>query len=435
MSDTLTFRGYVPKPWQRPVHNAIRLAGPKAGKIFVVKSPRQIGKSLIVEMELLRHAINYSNSVSICVSITFSNCKKIYKELHDGIVDSGLIKKADNQAMEITLINGSQIIFKSAQQRESLRGYTIKNGGILCIDEAAYITDEVFATVFPWTNVNHANILMVSTPRIKQGTFYDYFIEGLDGSELIQSFDLSKYDTSEMLSPDKIELYRKKMPRAQFITEILGEFSESGAGVFDLTKRIWLDHDILSPSDMFIGIDWGTGANNDYTVVSGFNPAGDQVLLKMTNSSSPMDQVDWIASIIMKYDKKKVRKIVCEKNSIGSVYIDALRRKLQGYQIEEFTTSNTTKREIIEYLIERVENETVKFMKDKEQYVQLGAYAMEITSSGMITYNGLPGTHDDCVMAAAMAFKAIKDLETNGNYTFGFTSNRQKIDRLRDKWK
>lgn len=424
MNDKLTFRGYTPKPWQKVVHEAITKAGPKSGKVFVVKSPRQIGKSFLIEMELLRHSINYKNSINICVSITFSNCKKIFKELYDGIVESGIIQTCDKQAMEITLINGSQIIFKSAQQRESLRGYTIKNNGILCIDEAAYIQDDIFSTIFPWTNVNHANILMVSTPRIKQGTFYEYYSEGLEASTIIESFDLSKFDTSEMLTPEKVEFYRRKMPKMQFITEILGEFSESGAGVFDISKNIWYKGMNIAPDEIFIGIDWGTGTNNDYTVVSGVNAAGNQVILEKTNTLSPTEQIAWITNIIKKQDKQKIKKILCERNSIGSVYFDMLKNNLIGYQVEDFVTSNTSKREIIEYLIQRVENETIKLLDDKEQYVQFGAYAMEITSSGAITYNGLPGTHDDCVMATAFAMKCIKDLESNTyNLSFGHKKN------------
>lgn len=429
MNEKVTFRGYIPKPWQKVVHEAIAKAGPKAGKVFVVKSPRQIGKSFLIEMELLRHSINYKNSINICVSITFSNCKKIFKELHDGIIDSGIIQKCDNQSMEITLINGSQIIFKSALQRESLRGYTIKNNGILCIDEASYIQDDIFSTIFPWTNVNHANILMVSTPRIKQGTFYEYYNEGLSQSDFIESFDLSKFDTSEMLTPEKVEFYRRKMPKMQFMTEILGEFSDSGAGVFDISKDIWTSKK-QEYDEIFIGIDWGTGTNNDYTVVSGVNAAGNQVLLEKTNTLSPTEQIAWITNIIKSLDKKKVKKVLCERNSIGSVYYDMLKNNLIGYQIEDFVTSNTSKREIIEYLIQRVENETVKLLDDKEQYVQFGAYAMEITSSGAITYNGLPGTHDDCVMATAFAFKCIKDLESN-TYTLSFGHKNIKNTR---KW-
>lgn len=424
MTEKKTFKGYRPKPWQKVVHEAITAAGPTAGKIFVVKSPRQIGKSLIVEQELLRHSIQYAGSVNICVSITFPNCKKIFKELYDGIKESGLIQHTDNQSMEITLVNGSEIIFKSAQQREALRGYTIKNGGILCIDEAAYLTDDVYSIIFPWTNVHNANILMVSTPRTKTGIYYEFYSEGLSGNSSIESFDLSKFDTSEMLSPEKVELYRKRLPKQQFITEILGEFSESGAGVFDISKDIWIDK-TTDFTDIFIGIDWGTGNNGDYTVVSGFDPAGNQVLLEMTNSLSPMEQIEWIAGIVSRIDRSKVRKILCERNSIGSVYFDALSKRLAGYQISDFTTTNQSKREIIEYLIQRVENSSVKLIRDKEQYIQFSSYAMEITQSGAITYNGLPGVHDDAVIATALALKNIKDLDTaNYRLSFGKKENR-----------
>lgn len=432
MNNKLTFKGYSPKPWQKVVHEAITNTQKDAGKIFVVKSPRQIGKSFLIEQELLRHAINNKYSVNICVSITFSNCKKIFKEIYDGIVDSGIISKVDNMAMEIHLINGSQIIFKSAQQRESLRGYTIKNGGILCIDEGAYIQDEVYSIIFPWTNVNRSNILIVSTPRIKQGTFYEYYEEGLTEQNNIISFDLSKFDTSSMLSKDKVELYRKKMPKAQFITEILGEFSESGAGVFDISKNVWIDEP-AKYDELFIGIDWGTGSNNDYTVISGVNSYGEQALLHMTNDMTPIQQIDWLVNIISKIDRKKIMRIICEKNSIGAVYYDLLKSKLPNYKIEDFVTSNSSKREIVEYLIQRFENEEVKLIKNKEQYMQFGSYAMELTPSGGITYNAISGTHDDCCMATAMAFKGIKDLDKT-QYNISFGHKNKKITKHYGKY-
>ena len=422
-SGVINFTGYKPKPWQKVVHDAITAAGPKADAVFVAKSPRQIGKSLLIEMELLRHAMNYKGSVSICVSITFPNCSKIFKELEAGIADSGLMAQCDRQALEITLINGSKIIFKSAQQRESLRGYTIKRGGILAIDEAAYITDEIFGTILPWTNVHHANTLIVSTPRIKQGTFYEYYTEGLNGSKFIKSFDLSKFDTSEMLSPEKVELYRRKMSKRQFLTEILGEFSDSGAGVFDISKDIWLKEPVTSYTDISIGIDWATGSGNDDTVLSGFDLSGRQVMLHRTNQLSPTEQIDWIVDIINRIDRRRIRKIVCERNSIGTVYLDLLKKRLPGYPIEEFVTSNSSKRDIIERLISRVDNETIKLINDKEQYLQFGGYALEITSSGAVTYNGLPGVHDDIVLADAFALKGITELESS-TYAISFGRRR-----------
>ena len=138
MSSQKTFRGYKPREWQRYVHNGIAKNGFRSGHIHIVKAKRQIGKSMIIENELLRFAINYKHTVNICLSLTLSSCRKIYRDLITAIQDSGIISRKNDSLLEIELYNGSQIIFKSAQQKETLRGYTVS--GILCIDEAAYIS-------------------------------------------------------------------------------------------------------------------------------------------------------------------------------------------------------------------------------------------------------------------------------------------------------
>lgn len=438
------FIGYKPKPWQKVVHQAISEAGPKSAKIFCVKAKRQIGKSFIIEQELLRHAINYKNSVSICISLTYSNCRKIYKELYNGIRESGVISKFNDSAMELTFVNNSTIIFKSAVQKEALRGYTIKNGGILCIDEAAYIKDEIFNIISPWVDVNSANILMVSTPRFKQGFFYNYYIEGLSNENSnVKSFDLCTFDTSEFLSNEKLELYRKLMPRGQFTSEYLGEFIDEGGGVFEIGNDIWYktnaSFDLIANkndySELFIGIDWGSGKKNDYTCISGFDASGKQHILSYFNAKSPVQQIEYIKEIILnKIDTKKIKKIICETNSIGNVYIDMLKKSLQNLPIEEFTTTNDSKREIIEYLIKRIGESNLKLIKNDEQYREFSLYEMEITSSGKITYNGAAGVHDDLVMAAGFAMKAIKDIETRSTYNVSFGTSRKPQQNIRNKY-
>lgn len=415
--------GYRPYPHQKAVHDFITKIGPKAGHIIAVKAKRQIGKSFLIEQELLRHSINYPKSVSVCVSITFSNCKKIFKELYNGIKNSGIVHEVNKEEMTLTLVNGSEIVFKSAMQREQLRGYTVKNGGILCIDEAAYLNDEIFGIISPWVDVYNSNILMVSTPRTKQGFFYDFFTEGLSGSEAVKSFDLNDWDTSFLLSKKKLEVYRKLLPAAQFTSEYLGCFVDELGGVFSVSKNIWIKKVSKPYDEIFLGIDFGTGKLGDYSVVSGFNAAGEQVFLEYTNSLSPTEQIDWIADIIVnKLDPRKIKKILAEANSIGNVYIDLLRKKIapvlkDNVKVEEFVTTNESKREIIEYMIARVNEETVKLFDDEEQYREFSMYMMEILPSGKITYNGQLGVHDDCVMASSIALHGISILEKKGKYS------------------
>jgi hypothetical protein len=441
-----TYIGYKPYAHQKAIHDYITQVGPRAGKVICVKAKRQVGKSLLIEQELLRHAINNRRSVNICLSITFANCKKIFMELVQSIKNSGVIASINSQSMELFLVNGSTILFKSALQGEQLRGYTIKNGGILCIDEAAYIKDDVFSIIAPWTNVYNANILMVSTPRLKQGFFYNYFNEGLTGkSNKVYSFDLNDFDTSFLISQDTLDTYKKIMPPSQFMSEYMGMFIDDLGGVFDIKKDIWIRstsnlsnlHNIENNEydELFIGIDWCAGTGGDYTVITAFDAQGHQHFLKYNNNYGPTKQIDWITNIVLNVlQTKKIKKIVCESNSIGNIYIDMLKKNLPNIPIEVFTTTNESKRDIIEYLIARIANEKIKLFDVEEQYRQFSMYEVEITPSGKITYNGAAGTHDDIVMATAFAFKAIHDLEKNANYNIGWRKDKNRKQSLHERY-
>ena len=424
-------------PWQKDIVDAIKEAGPHAQKIFVAMSKRQCGKSFMCEMELLRHSVTYPNSTSICVSLTFSSCGKIFKELCDFIKDAPFVENINNSSMEIYFKNKSSIIFKSAASGDNLRGLTVKGSGILILDECAYLKDELYGVVLPYVNMYKCNVLMVSTPRTKTGIFYEYFKEGLENPDgPIQSFDLSKYDTSEVLPPEKIELYKKILPKWQFISEILGEFVDELGGVFDLAKKIFRSTE-TNNNDIFIGIDWATGTDNDYTCVSAFDSSGIQVGLDYENNLNPTQQIQWISNIIhSKYKYYKIQKIICEVNSIGNVYTPLLKEAIgNNYNFDDFITSNPSKREIIEYMIKRINEETVKFINDREMYIELGGYQIEITKSGLITYNGMEGVHDDLVMASAFALSGIKNLESNNNYRLSFGKKSKKEPKGYGKYK
>lgn len=436
---TLTFKGYKPKPWQKVVHQAIKNGGLRNENIYVVKSPRQIGKSMIIEQELLRASINNSYAVSICLSLTIPNCRKIYKDIVSGCRESGIISKNNDSLLYIEFITGSSVIFLSAQQKETLRGYTVKNGGILCIDEAAYIPDEIFNLVFPFVSVNRADILMTSTPRLKQGTFYNYFMMGLaHNSPKIHSFDLCEFDTSEFLSPEKKELYRTTMPKNQYRTEILGEFIDSGGNVFNISQESYLPANQgnqgydNSGEDYYVGIDWSNGSGGDYTVVSILSRDGRQRGIHYDNTRAPNEQINQIVDFLtQKIDPRKIRRVYAESNSMGAVYIDIIKERLknQPFDIESFTTTNASKREIIESLSLDFENDQIKLMHNREQKNELLAYSMELTKGGLITYNAPYGLHDDFVIALALANYGRNKENKTSEYSLSFGGFRGKSTR------
>ena len=56
------------------------------------------------------------------IAPTYKQAKKIYKEMIKSVGDSNIIQSANMQDMIITFINGSQIIFGSGAQGDTLRG-------------------------------------------------------------------------------------------------------------------------------------------------------------------------------------------------------------------------------------------------------------------------------------------------------------------------
>ena len=155
---------YTPQPYQRAVHDG--LAAHWQGAMHFVKSVRQKGKSMMCENILALASLSTANQKSGFIAPTLRQAKPLYKDIVRSL--KPLIAESNGSDMELTFINGSSVSFMSAEQGDNLRGFTVTEGGILIIDEAAYISDEVFYAVTPFVNANNAPILAVSTPRFRE---------------------------------------------------------------------------------------------------------------------------------------------------------------------------------------------------------------------------------------------------------------------------
>lgn len=412
-----SFTGYTPYNFQRAVINEVC---PKEfyrkKKTVVVKSSRQKGKTITVANILLFYAINHRTK-NYYIAPTLKQAKEIYKTITSAIGNSGIVKTSNATDLIIGLINGSKINFKSAEQgTEALRGYTCD--GILCIDEAAFIDDEIFHTILPWTDFNKADILMTSTPFVKAGFFWDYYNYGLEGSHNTVTIDWSdiryKDEIDKILTPEMLEEYRSILPANTFKTEYLGEWLDDDGSVF-LNFKNCTEINKISPNDkLFAGIDWGNGGNNDDTVLSILNQNAKQVYLGYKNNLSPTQQIDWISGVL-KPIKNQI--VVCkpELNSIGTPYTDMLKKRLQYMKIEGFNTSNQSKNEIVSQLQVAFEQEKIKILPDEKQLRELSYYAAEYNlKTKTLTFNAPNGLNDDIPIALMLSYDALE--KNNRNY-------------------
>ena len=216
--------------WQQDVYDAIK---PEGG-IYVIKSKRQIGKSCLAAVLLIEMAFK-KVCISVIVEPTQAQSRRLYKQIVNMMEKSGLIKSANSQLLTIEFTNGSELLFKSAEQKDALRGFTVS--GWLIIDEAAFIDDDIFEILFPTTDANNAPILIISTPLFCSGQFYELYTRGINGDSRIMSFNWSLYDTSKYLPKEKLEYYRNTLSPLKFRSEYLGEFIAEGSG---MVKRLYM---------------------------------------------------------------------------------------------------------------------------------------------------------------------------------------------------
>lgn len=419
MSETKvkTFIGYKPFPWQAVVHRGIDKYGYRSGHIHCIKAKRQIGKSFIIINELLRFAINYTNTVSCCLSPTLNQARKIYKQILKVTDQTGVVIKKNDSLLEIEFINGSVLVFKSAEQRESLRGYTFN--GILCIDEAAYISDEVWSIIRPTCDVYSAPILMVSTPKFRMGFFFETFQMGfLDKYKgQITSYDLCKFDTSALLSKEQLELYRQMLPKNMFITEYEGEFLDSESIVFgDFKKCIGVNGDY---NELYIGIDWGSGVGSDNTVVTALNEHNEMVFQLAFNNKSTMEQINYITEYLSGFGNK-VKHIVAECNGLGKPLCDNLKEKIKKIPILEWYTTNQNKIELINKLQVAFEQRKIRILDDDALIAELSIFEAKMNAKGNVQYGAPVGGNDDRVLSLLFALHSKEVKNNKGKYNISF---------------
>lgn len=383
------------------------------GKVAVIKSVRQSGKTFFCQMLLSVMALQHPGTTSVLIEPTLDQARNVFKSVVKGFRDSRLITQANASLLTITFSNGSELLFRSTQQEDANRGYTVS--GVLILDEAAYLKDEAIYTILPLCNVYNAPIIVASTPFMMEGYFFDMvkMCEQSNG-EKMRYFDWSSHpEISRFLTPERKEFYRLTMSRNKYTTEVLGEFLSADGLLFTNLENCLLDA-IPKATTLYMGIDFSTGSGGDFTVLSIFNERGEQVAMHRTNNLSPMAQVDWLAGIINDYNTRyKIHRIYAEENGIGKVYVDALRSKVKP-RILAWVTTSESKQDLVTTFQIALENERVKIIRDTTLLDELRRFEAVVNpTTKKIRYGGHVGTHDDCVMATLLGYYAYEKSTTS----------------------
>ena len=180
---------------------------------------RRGGKSFMSIASLAMHA-RHPNKTCLHVSPTHGMARQVmWKPLKAMLRSKGWVKKVNESNLEITLINGSLIMLRSADNPDRLRGLSISHA---VIDEAADIDPATwFEVIRPALADQKGSALIISTPKGK-GWLWDLFHNYKNHRDWL----CHSYTTADggIVDADEIENARETMGDREFRQEFLAEW-------------------------------------------------------------------------------------------------------------------------------------------------------------------------------------------------------------------
>ena len=402
----MIYTGFTPHAKQREMINQI-ITSP--AKYHVACVGRQFGKSMMAMNLALYWMINDGPCKVLWVSPVYSQTSKVQKELMQAIGASGIVKNCNYSENYISLKNGSEIIFRSAEKYDNIRGMTVDYG---ILDEAAFMKEDAWKeAIRPVFMVRGKKVLFISTPKGKSWFYELYKLAESPDYPNYTNYTGTSYDTP-YIDVSEIEDAKRTLPTNVFEQEYLAKFIDSGGEVFsNLDKNQF--HSYSAPAGkVYCGID--LGKQEDYTVATFIDSNGKVVDIYRANAQEWTKMTQEILQRIRKWSATTM----VEVNSIGDVIYEQIKRQWQD--THPFVTSSKSKNEIIEGLILDI-NETTVTIPSSQLFPWLLSELETFTydynpKTRSIRYGHPNGLHDDTVISLAIANYNRKQNRTLGTY-------------------
>ena len=374
---------------------------------------RQTGKSLLLTNLLLKWSLENNGCSTMMVSPTYNQVRKIYEDVEKVLGGTPLLVSSNKSNYEMELLNGSKIVYRSAEKPDNLRGYT---NDFLLVDEAAFIRQQVWDEVLkPTILVKGRKVLFASTPKNKGGYLHKLYLHGMDPDKPeYVSINGSSY-LNPYINPNDLDEAKKTMPEEIFRAEVMGEFTDGGGSVFkniDLycTLPQWINK---QPSDRYYaGID--LGRLTDYTVLTILDDKGKVVFIYRDNNKPWETLINEMVKHLRRYNATAMMEI----NSIGDPLFDQVQKKYKD--VHPFVTTNSSKQQIIEDLIYELNTGDLQLPDEnlfRPLYNELNTFSYSYSpSSRKVVYKATDGAHDDTVMSLAIALNSLREKKTKGSY-------------------
>lgn len=396
-------------------------------QFLVLRWSRQCGKSVFAEVMLIEYLFK-KNTFNAYISPSYNLGRKVYSEITKMLEDTGIVKKANATTLTIETIYGSTLQFLSMEAYTSIRGLTIS--GILILDECSYYPDILPNGEEPWGNVimpiikaRKPKVIFISTPRGKRGILWEQYLRAKNGDKGYAELSRTIFD-DDLVSKEEVEEIKKSISELAWRQEFLVEFLDSSLTFFIGYENCFTDYTFNENEKCWIGVDLSS-TGEDATVVT------------LINESMQVKQYVIEGNLDIKYAKianiinsiHNLTAAYLENNGVGAPMINEIKKLVRNKsKIYEWTTTNSSKEEIISNLAVKIANKKIYFSNDdKGLFAELGRFVVKYTKTGKMQFEGESGSHDDKCMSLAIALKAREDFKYAGENNLNFIRTKNKL--------
>jgi len=165
---------------------------------------RQSGKSTISATIALHKALYEEDSLVLIISKSLRQAEELFRKVKYGINKAASIRTIirENQSMA-EFSNGSRIISLPGKE-DTIRSFS--KVSLLIIDEAAQVSDELYATIRPMLAISLGKILALSTPFGKRGWFFKAWITDNDWHKIKVTADECPRISDEFIENERREV-------------------------------------------------------------------------------------------------------------------------------------------------------------------------------------------------------------------------------------
>ena len=329
------------------------------------------------------------------VSLTARQAKIAYRYFRRIFYKSGIILKENKSELTFDLVLGNRLEFRSAEIPENLRGDAPDH---LVLDEAPYMSGDVwFEVLRPALMDSEGTCDFIGTPH-GMNWMHELWMLGQSGTDVDwKSWTCSTFD-NPYISKKEIQSAISRMPEMVVQQEIYAVPMTDSGMVFRNVDAV----SVLQPKSAILGRKYTLGVDlakyKDWTVISVKDDAtNEQVHLERFN------KIDWtlqkrrIIETAVRYNNGQV---YVDSTGVGDPIYEDLARA--GLNVIPYQLNVTTKKELIDNLVLKLDKQEIKLLDDPVQKGELKSYAYELTSAGRLKTNAPEGQHDDHVIALAL---------------------------------